>query len=63
MNSLAVPLLPERPTETPVYALVLLAATIVLEVSGTLFLCMTVNDARNYVPAYLLYVTSLSLFS
>tara|TARA_B110001450_G_scaffold27355_1_gene23972 strand:+ start:2460 stop:2867 length:408 start_codon:yes stop_codon:yes gene_type:complete len=63
MDSLAVPLLPERPTETPVYALVLLATTIVLEVSGTLFLRMTVDNARNYIPAYLLYVTSLFLFS
>lgn len=59
MDSLAVPLLPERPTETPAYALVLLATTIVIEVSATLFMRMTVYDARNYI----LYVASLSLFS
>ena len=63
MNSLAEPLLPERPTETPVYALVFLAMTVVLEVSGTIFLRMTVNDTRYYIPAYRLYVSSLSLFS
>lgn len=63
MNSLVEPLLPERPTETPTYALVLLATTIVLEVSGTLFLRMTLDDARYYIPAYLLYAASLSLFS
>lgn len=45
------------------YALVLLATTVVLEVSGTIFLRMTVNDTRFYIPAYLLYVSSLSLFS
>ena len=63
MNSLAEPLLPERPTETPVHALVLLATTVVLEVSGTTLLRMTVNDTRYYIPAYLFYVSSLFLFS
>ena len=63
MSSLAEPLLPESPTEIPVYALVLLVATVVFEVSGTIFLHMTVNDTRNYIPAYLLYALSLTLFS
>ncbi len=45
------------------YALVLLVATVVFEVSGTIFLHMTVNDTRNYIPAYLLYALSLTLFS
>lgn len=49
--------------DVPPYAYTFMVITIFLEVAGTLLLKRTTEDARMYVPSYVLYFAGFSMFS